>query len=170
MVWVCTGSFRGVRDQPVTGHEGSIPAGVRHIRRVFGGYSAQLRALGHVPLVLAGLLIAARACGPAPMRSEPEVPVRPAPAVSTMNGRGTVGRPGGVAEAGWEGVVEPEGGEAVHQAPGRGAGQGDVGPAAGGGDGADPAVEGVGAAVARGRDRGVVGVVEVGVVQGRIGL
>ena len=26
--------------------------------------------------------------------------VRPAPAVSTMNGRGTVGRPGGVAEAG----------------------------------------------------------------------
>ena len=52
------------------------------------------------------------------MRSEPEVPVRPAPAASTMNGRGTVGRPGGVAEAGSEGVVEPEGREAVHQAPG----------------------------------------------------
>ena len=36
MVWVCTGSFRGVRDQPVTDHEGSIPAGVRH-------YSARIR-------------------------------------------------------------------------------------------------------------------------------
>ena len=93
MVWVCTGSFRGVRDQPVTDHEGSIPAGVRHFRRLFGAYSARLRALGHVPLVLAGLLIAARACGPEPVRSEQEVPARPAPAVSTMNGRGAVGRP-----------------------------------------------------------------------------
>jgi hypothetical protein len=46
MVRVYAGSFRGVRDQPVTGHEGSIPAGVRHIRRIFGGYSARLRALG----------------------------------------------------------------------------------------------------------------------------
>src|SRR3954454_5928850 len=92
MVSVYTGSFRGVRDQSVTDHEGSIPAGVHRIRRVFGGYSAQLRALGHVPLVLAGLLIASRLCGgyvgPAPMRSEPEVPVRPAPAVSTMKGEG----------------------------------------------------------------------------------
>jgi hypothetical protein len=63
VVWVCTGSFRGVRDQPVTDHEGSIPAGVftfGRIRGVFGGYSGRLRALGHVPLVLAGLLIAAR--------------------------------------------------------------------------------------------------------------
>ena len=25
VVWVYAGSFRGVRDQPVTGHEGSIP-------------------------------------------------------------------------------------------------------------------------------------------------
>ena len=64
MVWIYTGSFRGVRDQPVTDHEGSIPAGVRRIRRVFGGYSARLRALGHVPLVLAGLLIAARGMWP----------------------------------------------------------------------------------------------------------
>ena len=46
MVWVYTGSFRGVCDQPVTDHDGSIPPGVRHIRRVFGAYSAQLRALG----------------------------------------------------------------------------------------------------------------------------
>ena len=30
------------------------------IRGVFGGYSGRLRALRHVPLVLAGLLIAAR--------------------------------------------------------------------------------------------------------------
>ena len=37
MVWVYTGSFRGVRDQSVTDHEGPIPAGVHHIRRVFGG-------------------------------------------------------------------------------------------------------------------------------------
>ena len=41
MVWGYTGSFRGVRDQPVTGHEGSISAGVRHIRRVFGARCAR---------------------------------------------------------------------------------------------------------------------------------
>jgi hypothetical protein len=34
------------------------------------------------------------------MRSEPEVPVRPAPAVSTMNGRGVVGRPAWGAQLG----------------------------------------------------------------------
>ena len=40
MVWVCTGSFRGVRDQPVTGHERSISRACvtfGRIRRVFGG-------------------------------------------------------------------------------------------------------------------------------------
>ena len=52
--------------------------------------------------------------------------------------------------------MSQRGGEAVYQAPGRGP-AGDVGPAAGGGDGADPAVEGVGATVARGRDRGSSG-------------
>ena len=44
MVWVYAGSFRGVRDQPVTDHDGSIPAGVRHIRRVFGAFGAAARA------------------------------------------------------------------------------------------------------------------------------
>jgi hypothetical protein len=87
MVSVYTGSFRGVRDQSVTDHEGSIPAGVHRIRRVFAGYSAQLRALGHGRLVLAGSSRLGYV-GPAPMRSEPEVPVRPAPAVSTMKGEG----------------------------------------------------------------------------------
>jgi hypothetical protein len=51
MVWVCTGSFRGVCDQPVTGHDGSIPAGVRHFRRVFActfcDYAARLAARSH---------------------------------------------------------------------------------------------------------------------------
>ena len=42
MVWICTGSFRGVCDQPVTDHDGSISAGVRHTRRVFGAYSARM--------------------------------------------------------------------------------------------------------------------------------
>jgi hypothetical protein len=98
MVSVYTGSFRGVRDQSVTDQEGSVPAGVHRIRRVFGGYSAgirrlsggysaQLRALGHGRLVLAGSSRLGYV-GPAPMRSEPEVPVRPAPAVSTMKGEG----------------------------------------------------------------------------------
>jgi hypothetical protein len=39
-----TGSFRGVCDQPVTDHDGSISAGVRHIRRVFGARSVNIRA------------------------------------------------------------------------------------------------------------------------------
>ena len=102
MVWVYTGSFRGVRDQPVTDHEGSIPAGVRHIRRVFGavfGAAARARSrspcpgracssrLGHVDL---------RRCGASRTYRH-----RPAGARGLdENGRGTVGRPGGVAEAG----------------------------------------------------------------------
>jgi hypothetical protein len=59
MVSVYTGSFRGVRDQPVTDHEGSIPAGVRHVPRVLAGIGGYWRvfgavALGHDALVLAG--------------------------------------------------------------------------------------------------------------------
>ena len=40
MVWICTRSFRGVRDQPVTSHERSISRACvtfGRIRRVFGG-------------------------------------------------------------------------------------------------------------------------------------
>jgi hypothetical protein len=58
MVGVCTGSFRGVRDQPVTGHEGPILrpcVTFGRIRRVFGACSARPSC----SLVLAGLLIAA---------------------------------------------------------------------------------------------------------------
>jgi hypothetical protein len=72
VVWVCTGSFRGVRDQPVTDHEGLIPADVRHIRRVFAPYSPRIRhscvngscaRSVTFPSSWPGLLIAARACG-----------------------------------------------------------------------------------------------------------
>jgi hypothetical protein len=71
MVCVYTGSFRGVRDQPVTDHEGLIPADVRHIRRVFAPYSAQLcqrqlRALGHVPTYVGWCRPNWEACGHAP--------------------------------------------------------------------------------------------------------
>jgi hypothetical protein len=81
-VGVRTDSFCGVRDQPVIGLKSCRRASLSaRIRRVFG-------AAARVPsrsLVLASLLIAARACGPEPVRSELEVPVRPGPAGSTRN-------------------------------------------------------------------------------------